>query len=947
MWVYALVRYACLSLLILAIISITMFNAQLLASQHSYEVQLVRQIAEKVLDYVSLFAPPNLSVVQELEEIARYGGSLNELFDLLTKDSDNDSVPDVFEIVLGTNPFVKRSFGVSDAARLLGRLYVDGYPGDWYLNSRCITKYTSFEINGERIAEPKALYVARYGKHLFLALTFKNKFVYANTSLMKISVTLVGSKIIKPSMVSRWGIAVEVAYPITEIVEQGVAKLKFVLKISTPNGNEIISTTIDFTNVKHISTKCWPNFVEPMWTRWRSIERLPFYVVLAYGDNRPSDWVNKIEFSDVTYKMFEEFALINPVAIIGTGDHVGAGKREQIKEFLRVTASTPNHWVVAGNHDWSYVKYADRNLWERYVAPNLYVKLIDRWMIVLVNGYALDDVLYNELHRILEEARSKSLYVVLAWHVPITYQNYNYPTDFSYEQMEKLRTLVKEYRDVVKLMLFGHIHVYRYGVYEGVPYIITGGGGAPLSSSAYGIPVYHYIQLVLYPNGSLRFTPIATENGDLYVYRIVKDRSLEYIVWNTKRDIYGDPVNIFVRLEDIVKGLHVEILLRASFGCTYVEISPTNNSIVIRSNSTNWFVYVWGLGVIEPHNNVVEIHLPSWKPIESVNVAKDIVEMHGGVYGYLEIEFGGYELVSEFEQCNETTKINVSKILEYVPKERVSGVKLVVFDGESFTFRKLMLDLNPPYVKIMYVPDYVSSNIQAVIVVSDESDFNASIYLDDELVARISGAAGSLINKSIEIDAHKLGEGLHRISVEAIDKYGKISRVERRFVIDTTKPKLVVENRIVLQSITQRFTISANDNYEVYLEVICLNTSSRSSAKGFHTVQLVLAPIDLGILSPGHYLLKVVAKDEAGNLVEKRIELLIGAVSTTTSTTSLTKSTTTSIASKLISTYTSRQSLSMESSRVARGVSGEEIVLSAAIVGAAIIIAAAIIKKRR
>jgi len=69
------------------------------------------------------------------------------------------------------------------------------------------------------------------------------------------------------------------------------------------------------------------------------------------------------------------------------------------------------------------------------------------------------------------------------------------PHSLKPEEASQLLALFKKYH--VTHIFAGHIHAYYAGAWEGLPYIITGGAGAPLSGTDPQHAFYHYLKVTI------------------------------------------------------------------------------------------------------------------------------------------------------------------------------------------------------------------------------------------------------------------------------------------------------------------------------------------------------------------------------------------------------------------------------------------------------------------
>ncbi|NPA97428.1 MAG: hypothetical protein GXO32_07505, partial [Crenarchaeota archaeon] len=542
-----------------------------------------------------------------------------------------------------------------------------------------------------------------------------------------------------------------------------------------------------------------------------------------------------------------------------------------------------NDWIVAGNHDWSYTRYADREFWYEYTVPDLYYRDVGEWRFVLLNGYALNQGLLREFVEVLNQSCAQHRYVVLVWHDPITYSHYDYPTDFSYWQMQSLRKVVREFRSCIKLMIFGHLHVFRVGTYDGIPYIITGGGGAPLSSPKYGLPIYHFVILELYPNGSFSYVPISIDDTSISVERIVpRPGVIEYEISNGATSINGTRVQLPMRVESFVRGIHLEVFLVAPPGYSRVVIDSNSRWINVSCSARRWFVYVWGLGALEPRNGVVSIGIPTG------SVARARL---GAVNGSIAIEgcsrcsaiatFRLEALGKSFRVSLEPTRVSRG-LLEVDPSyvlnasaariEVGSRVLAAVSNGAETKVLRAPLPLARPSIELRYLPSYVGKELSFELCLANAS--RIYILIDNSLAYSLRGFEGC---RRVSLDISRYGEGPHLLKIVAISRSGARSVAVKPFVACWTPPSIEVPSVVRVSSLNQRIEIVARGVAPYTVVVKCLNTSVAKvfSSRGGES-RFAVSPIELGIVSSGSYEIRIDVYDQVGHSVTKLVKLVVG-----------------------------------------------------------------------
>ncbi len=282
---------------------------------------------------------------------------------------------------------------------------------------------------------------------------------------------------------------------------------------------------------------------------------LPWYALVVFGDNRPSQ-SGEVEYNPVFYHLVDELEVVNPHAVIGTGDHVWNGYVDQIQHFIYTTRNVPNLWVVAGNHEWNNKPYVDSSnyegvqYWRQHVAPDLYYKDdIPGWRIVFINlraGYPVNEKWSSVESWLRNNAFNTDRELIVVFHEDLHPKRR--ASKAISQVLDELEPLLDQYRP--KIVFQGHIHCYHSGSYGGTLYVITGGGGAPRCND---VP-HHYVVLVIKGTG-YTLTPVDVENyneaSGYGMLRVIAQRHVGYTlyrVYNYKRDINGKPVYMPVRI---------------------------------------------------------------------------------------------------------------------------------------------------------------------------------------------------------------------------------------------------------------------------------------------------------------------------------------------------------------------------------------------------------------
>jgi 3',5'-cyclic AMP phosphodiesterase CpdA len=183
---------------------------------------------------------------------------------------------------------------------------------------------------------------------------------------------------------------------------------------------------------------------------------------------------------------------------IDVGDMVEQGTLEQFDDFFKQIRSAVRlpFLTVAGNHDLG--KNQDLTLYREIFGPDYYAfQLRDHYFIVLndnlENGMGAAQMAWLEGE--LRKSRAYKTRLVFL-HVPLFDprggENHHCLPETT---GRRLAALFRQYR--VTHIFAGHIHSYFAGNWDGVPYTITGGAGAPLYGTDPKHFFYHYLKVTL------------------------------------------------------------------------------------------------------------------------------------------------------------------------------------------------------------------------------------------------------------------------------------------------------------------------------------------------------------------------------------------------------------------------------------------------------------------
>jgi serine/threonine-protein phosphatase CPPED1 len=183
---------------------------------------------------------------------------------------------------------------------------------------------------------------------------------------------------------------------------------------------------------------------------------------------------------------------------IDVGDMVEQGTLAQFDEFfkqIRVTGDLP-FLTVAGNHDLG--KNQDLTLYREIFGPDYYAFPLGEHYFIVLNdnlptgmGEAQMTWLEGELKK-SQAYKTRLVFLHTPLFDPRGGEKHHCLPEATGRQ---LAALFRQHR--VSHIFAGHIHSYFSGHWDGVPYTITGGAGAPLYGTDPAHFFYHYLRLTL------------------------------------------------------------------------------------------------------------------------------------------------------------------------------------------------------------------------------------------------------------------------------------------------------------------------------------------------------------------------------------------------------------------------------------------------------------------
>ncbi|MBU4233667.1 MAG: metallophosphoesterase [Proteobacteria bacterium] len=183
---------------------------------------------------------------------------------------------------------------------------------------------------------------------------------------------------------------------------------------------------------------------------------------------------------------------------IDIGDMVERGTLEQFDEFFKQIQpySRMPFLTAAGNHDLG--KNQDLTLYREIFGPDYYAfQLKDHYFIVLNNNLrtGMGEAQMAWLEDELKKSQSYKTRLVF-FHYPLfDPRGEKYHHSLPEEAGRRLAALFSRYK--VTYIFASHIHGYFTGKWDGVPFTVSGGGGAPLAGADPAHFFYHYLKVTL------------------------------------------------------------------------------------------------------------------------------------------------------------------------------------------------------------------------------------------------------------------------------------------------------------------------------------------------------------------------------------------------------------------------------------------------------------------
>lgn len=210
------------------------------------------------------------------------------------------------------------------------------------------------------------------------------------------------------------------------------------------------------------------------------------------GDNRD----NPAVFGRVLKKVDWDSSLTFAIHL---GDMVKKADLEQYETFFKEVRQNLHKplLTVIGNHE----LYGEQGLklYQDIFGPDYYAFQIQQNYFIVVNDAAKEGMHQEQLRWLEEELQKSQTYKtrLVFLHIPLydPRSGDKKPHSLQPQEAAKLLALFKKYN--VNHVFAAHIHDYYAGDWEGLPFTITGGAGAPLYGDDPKHAFYHYLKVTL------------------------------------------------------------------------------------------------------------------------------------------------------------------------------------------------------------------------------------------------------------------------------------------------------------------------------------------------------------------------------------------------------------------------------------------------------------------
>ena len=275
---------------------------------------------------------------------------------------------------------------------------------------------------------------------------------------------------------------------------------------------------------------------------------------------------------------------LHPVFVVHGGDFRKDGYTDEYMDFIaRIDSFQTNMVTVRGNHELYADEgpamydsifgetdyYFDYGIYRFIILADCQQDSDTSWYGHYID-YLVSEEQLNWLDSILEDADSLGMFEFVFAHVPpynaehdteycLGYFGYEPSPNYELSHTEEFSTILSLHNVVAGC--WSHQHFYDRSTYMGVPYIISGGAGAPLDSAIspvpYGGGIYHFILFELDSLGNVtgyiyragEYSPDSEYTFYITPSKIVENNGANsnedirvnnnFIVYSEKNDIYS------------------------------------------------------------------------------------------------------------------------------------------------------------------------------------------------------------------------------------------------------------------------------------------------------------------------------------------------------------------------------------------------------------------------
>ena len=242
-------------------------------------------------------------------------------------------------------------------------------------------------------------------------------------------------------------------------------------------------------------------------TKLAALEKLPSKFSFAVlGDNRAGDTA-----CDAVYQKVLAAALTRkPDFLINTGDQIDKpGNAEHWKRFWELSKDVKvPYFLIVGNHDAhvevpgseeTYTAQVDlpgKEIYYSFVAGNALFIVLDSYLKGEDKRIAGEQFAW--LEQVLASSKQKHTFIVV--HHPLFPEkgkgkHHGNSLDRYPAERDRLHALFRKHG--VTMVFSGHEHLYLRKAVDGIPYVIAGGGGAPLYADDLNGGFHHYIYMTV------------------------------------------------------------------------------------------------------------------------------------------------------------------------------------------------------------------------------------------------------------------------------------------------------------------------------------------------------------------------------------------------------------------------------------------------------------------